>query len=192
MSETQYGMVIDVRGCTGCQTCVVSCKTSNEIVGENLWSHVQNLSEENETYLATAAPSVALHFRPVLCNHCESPACITVCPTGAMHKDDETGIVSVDQNICIGCSSCVKACPYEAPVIDTERTVSSKCNFCAGRIAADKDPYCVASCPARVRHFGIISDPESEVSKLIAENNAEVFHSEHGTNPSVYYILPSA
>lgn len=192
MSETQYGMVIDIRGCMGCQTCVISCKTSNEVSGDGYWSHVLNLSEDNETYLPTTAPDIAMNFRPTLCNHCENPACVVNCPTGAMHKDDETGIVSVDQNICIGCSSCFNACPYGVPALDSERKVMGKCNFCAGRVEAGKDPFCVTSCPARVRHFGLISDPESEVSKLIEENDAQVYHSENGTSPSVYYILPSA
>lgn len=192
MSESQYGMVIDLRGCMGCQTCVISCKTSNEVPADGYWSHVLNLSGSDELYLPTEAPDVTMSFRPTLCNHCQNPACVMNCPTGAMHKDDKTGIVSVDQGICIGCKSCQSACPYSIPFFDAERTVVSKCNFCAGRIETDKDPYCVASCPARVRHFGLISESGSEVAKLINENDAQVYQPENGTNPSVYYILPSA
>ncbi len=189
MSDTQYGMVIDLRGCMGCQTCVISCKTSNEIAGENYWSHVLDFYG-NETYMTSMDSSPSMKFRPILCNHCESPVCVTNCPTGAMHKSEETGVVSVDQDICIGCGTCEKSCPYGAPVVDAERTVSTKCNLCAGRTAGGKDPYCVSSCPARVRHYGDISDSNSEVSKLITENDAQQFLPENGTNPSVYYILP--
>lgn len=187
MSEIQYGMVIDLRGCVGCQTCVISCKTANEVPGEGYWSHVLPLDERTELYNSAEG---TMHFRPTLCNHCESPLCVANCPTGAVHKDDETGIVAVDRDICIGCDSCVKGCPYSIPVLDAEKKMMSKCNFCAGRIEAGKEPYCVESCPAHVRYFGLISDPESEVSKLIAENNAQVYLPDEGTNPSVYYILP--
>ena len=189
MSDTQYGMVIDLRSCTGCQTCVLSCKTSNEVAGGNYWSHVLDYNE-NELYMPVSADKVSMQFRPTLCNHCASPLCVASCPTGAMHKSEETGIVSVDQDICIGCDSCINACPYDIPVANEETKVAEKCNFCAGRIEDGKDPYCVAACPARVRHFGIISDPNSEVAALIAEHNAQVYMEESGTNPSVYYILP--
>lgn len=187
MSDIQYGMVIDTRGCCGCQTCVISCKTSNEVPGEGFWSAVHDL-DGGELYVATGSPA-RMKFRPTLCNHCESPACIKNCPTGAMHKDDATGIVSVDKSVCIGCESCSKACPYGVPVLDEEAGLMGKCDFCADRVAKGEEPYCVASCIGRVRHFGNISDPESEASKLIAETKAEVYMPESGTNPSVYYIV---
>ena len=190
MSDTQYGMVIDLRGCMGCQTCVISCKTSNEVSGDLFWSHVLDF-HENETYMTASDPKPSMKFRPVLCNHCEDPACVKNCPTGAMHTDEQTGVVSVDQNICIGCRTCEQSCPYGAPVVDPEKTVSTKCNLCAGRIEKGEDPYCVISCPARVRYCGDISDPNSTVAKMIEEHNAEPYKPEEGTGPSVYYIPPS-
>lgn len=189
MSDTQYGMVIDLRGCMGCQTCVISCKMGNEVPDDGYWSHVLNYYE-GETYLATSTPKVDMKFRPTLCNHCASPLCVASCPTGALYKNEENGIVSIDRDICIGCDSCVTACPYGIPVAESESKIAGKCNFCAGRVENGLDPYCVESCPARVRHFGLISDPNSEVSKLISENNAEQYLPDNGTNPSVYYILP--
>jgi Fe-S-cluster-containing dehydrogenase component len=108
-----------------------------------------------------------------------------------MHKNDETGIVAVDQGICIGCNTCGKSCPYGVPVLQAERGVMGKCNLCAGRIDQGKDPFCVQACPTRIRKVGLISDPESEVSKLIAESGAQVYQPENGTGPSVYYILPA-
>ena len=191
MSNKQYGMVIDLRGCAGCQTCVISCKTSNEVPGEGLWAHLENYSG-GPLYMANGdGGKVAMHFRPLLCNHCSKPACVDNCPTGAMHKNEETGIVSVDQSICIGCATCANACPYGAPSLMEEKAVMGKCNLCAGRLAEDKLPFCVQSCITRVRHVGVISDPESEVSKLIAANNAQPYMADAGTEPSVYYILPA-
>ncbi len=190
MSTAQYGMVIDLRSCTGCQTCVVSCKTSNEVPEDGWWSHVTDYYG-GEVYVAsTEGGKVSMRFRPTLCNHCESPACVSNCPTGAMHKKDETGIVAVDQGICIGCNTCGKSCPYGAPVLQAERGVMGKCNLCAGRIEQGKDPFCVQACPTRIRKVGLISDPESEVSKLIAESGAQLYQPESGTGPSVHYILP--
>lgn len=189
MSTAQYGMVIDTRSCTGCQTCVISCKTSNEVPEDGWWSNVFDY-RGGEMYLASAeSGKTEMRFRPTLCNHCESPACVLNCPTGAMHKSEETGIVSVDQDICIGCNTCGKSCPYGVPVLQKERAVMGKCNLCAGRIEQGKDPFCVQSCPARIRKVGLISDPDSEVSRLIAEHSAEVFLPENETNPSVYYIF---
>lgn len=107
-----------------------------------------------------------------------------------MHKSEETGIVSVDQDICIGCNTCGNTCPYEVPVLQEERCVMGKCNLCAGRLDQGKDPFCVQACPTRIRKVGLISDPESEVSKLIAEHNAQPYKPENDTSPSVYYILP--
>lgn len=191
MSTAQYGMVIDLRSCTGCQTCVVSCKTSNEVPEDGWWSHVTDYYG-GEMYMAsTDGGKVSMRFRPTLCNHCENPACVSNCPTGAMHKNDETGIVAVDQGICIGCNTCGKSCPYGVPVLQAERGVMGKCNLCAGRIDQGKDPFCVQACPTRIRKVGLISDPESEVSKLIAESGAQVYQPENGTGPSVYYILPA-
>ena len=128
MSTAQYGMVIDLRSCTGCQTCVISCKTANEVPEEGFWSHVIDYYE-GETYIASEVDGkVDMKFRSTLCNHCANPACVAACPTGAMHKSEETGIVSVDQDICIGCNTCGNTCPYEVPVLQEERCVMGKCN----------------------------------------------------------------
>ncbi|MEC4272029.1 4Fe-4S dicluster domain-containing protein [Adlercreutzia sp. R25] len=191
MSTNQYGMVIDLRSCTGCQTCVVSCKTSNEVPEDGWWNHLLDY-HDGEVYIASAIDGkVSLRFRPTLCNHCENPICVANCPTGAMHKNEETGIVAVDQDVCIGCNTCGKSCPYEVPVLQKEQGVMGKCNLCAGRIDQGKDPFCVQACPTRIRKVGLISDPNSEVSKLIAEHDAQVWQPENGTGPSVYYILPA-
>lgn len=191
MSTAQYGMVIDLRSCTGCQTCVISCKTANEVPEEGFWSHVIDYYE-GETYIASEVDregghEISLDFvQPLRQPRVRrGPA-----PTGAMHKSEETGIVSVDQDICIGCNTCGNTCPYEVPVLQEERCVMGKCNLCAGRLDQGKDPFCVQACPTRIRKVGLISDPESEVSKLIAEHNAQPYKPENDTSPSVYYILP--
>jgi Fe-S-cluster-containing dehydrogenase component len=115
-----------------------------------------------------------VHF-PKSCLHCEEPACVTVCPTGASYKRAEDGIVLVNAEICIGCKLCSWACPYGAREFDEDQGVMKKCTLCIDRIYNDnlapeeREPACVATCPARARHFGDLGDPDSKVSKLMPE-----------------------
>ena len=89
----------------------------------------------------------------ISCNHCNNPVCTRVCPTGAMHKDDN-GIVSVDAHRCIGCGYCELACPYGNPHVDRTKGHSVKCDGCAERVAAGKQPVCVEACSMRAIEFG--------------------------------------
>lgn len=188
MSEKHYAMVIDISRCMGCQTCTVSCKLNNQVPGSAHWCHVISLDGEN-IYQATGKfPHVKMAFRPILCMHCENAPCITACPSGAMHKDESTGIVSVDQGVCIGCGYCSFNCPYDAPEMDDENHYMSKCNFCADRVEDGLEPNCVLCCPGRARFFGDLNDPASKVNALITRDNGVAWHPEFGTNPSVFYI----
>ena len=92
------------------------------------------------------------------CQHCNDPACVQVCPTGAMHKDAETGLVSVDAGKCIGCGYCAMACPYNVPTVDRTLGHSVKCDGCAERVAEGKNPMCVDACPLRALEFGLLED----------------------------------
>lgn len=188
-NTVQNGMVIDTTRCMGCQTCVVSCKVSNATPAGLYWGRVRS-KDGDVVYQATGTfPNAKLAFRPELCNHCTSPACVATCPTGAMHKREEDGAVVVDTEACIGCGTCVKSCPYEIPQLDEEASKSSKCTLCYERTAVGELPWCVLSCPGKARIFGDLNDPNSEVSKYLAEKKAVPLHEEFGTEPSVYYVL---
>jgi sulfite dehydrogenase (quinone) subunit SoeB len=119
-------------------------------------------------------PAMTLHF-PRSCLHCETPACVTVCPTGASYKRAEDGIVLVDEDKCIGCKLCSWACPYGAREYSEVEGVMKKCTLCVDRIynqnlpESEREPACVQACPTRARHFGDLGDPESKVSRLVAE-----------------------
>ena len=187
--NVQYGMVIDTTRCMGCQTCVVSCKVSNHTPAGLYWGRVRSL-DGDVTYQPTGTfPDVRLAIRPELCNHCAEPACVANCPTGAMTKRDEDGVVFVDETVCIGCGSCVRSCPYEIPQIDEETQTSSKCTLCAGRVSAGEVPWCVLTCPGRARIFGDLNDPASEASRYAASKGAVAYQDEYGTGPSVRYVL---
>jgi DMSO reductase iron-sulfur subunit len=184
----QYGMVIDTGNCVGCQTCVISCKVSNAVPGDAWWNTVESKDGELVYQPTGRFPHTVLAFRPRLCNHCEKPLCVANCPSGAMHKDPETGIVAVNAQVCIGCGYCAWSCPYGAPAMDDEAHVMGKCNFCAPLLAEGSLPYCVAACPARARHFGVISDPGGPLRALIQKKHGEPYLPRFGTAPSVYYV----
>ncbi len=142
----------------------------------------------------------------VLCNQCDNPPCVRVCPTKATFQRED-GIVIMDFHRCIGCRYCMAACPFGArslnwrdprPHIKTElnrefptrtRGVVEKCNFCAERLAEGLQPACVEAAKNGELVFGDLEDPESEVRKLLKENFALRRKPQLGTQPQVYYIL---
>jgi Fe-S-cluster-containing dehydrogenase component len=142
-----------------------------------------------------AQPAMTLHF-PRSCLHCETPACVTVCPTGASYKRAEDGIVLVDEDKCIGCKLCSWACPYGAREYSPVEGVMKKCTLCIDRIyneklpEAEREPACVQVCPTRARHFGDLGDPESKVSKLVAERGGVALMPELGYAPVNRYLPP--
>jgi Fe-S-cluster-containing dehydrogenase component len=140
-------------------------------------------------------PAMTLHF-PRSCLHCEEPACVTVCPTGASYKRAEDGIVLVDEDKCIGCKLCSWACPYGAREYSEVEGVMKKCTLCIDRIynenldEAERQPACVQACPTRARHFGDLGDPESKVSKLVAARGGVDLMPELGYKPTNKYLPP--
>jgi Fe-S-cluster-containing dehydrogenase component len=198
----RYGMVIDLKRCTGCHGCAVACKAENGTPPGVWWSKV--LVHEEGKY-----PSARILHTPVLCMHCENAPCVDVCPTGASYKRPD-GVVAVDYDKCMGCKYCETACPYDARTLVDEikpyypefgftpyeqlmyqkhqEGVVEKCNFCTERVAQGKEPACVATCPSYARFFGDLDDPNSEVSKLIAQRGGYQLLPELGTEPSVYYL----
>ena len=201
---TRWGMVIDLQVCVGCHSCTAACKSSNGTPPDILFSRVHEF--ESGEY-----PNARREFLPVLCNHCENPPCVEVCPTGASFQRSD-GIVGVKADICIGCRSCALACPYDhrhyvepgslgKGYFDgdltlyemakyprwTEGTVI-KCDFCMDRVDQGLKPACVETCPAEARIFGDLSDPESEVSTLLRARESFTLLPEAGTEPSVHYI----
>jgi Fe-S-cluster-containing dehydrogenase component len=138
---------------------------------------------------------MTVHF-PRSCLHCETPDCVTVCPTGASYKRAEDGIVLVDDAKCIGCKLCSWACPYGAREISPTRGVMQKCTLCVDRIyndtlaPEDREPACVRACPTRARHFGDLGDPLSNVSRMVAEREGYALAPEFGYQPVNRYLPP--
>lgn len=203
---SKFGMVINLKRCIGCQTCTIACKMQNNVPMGMLWNRVINEGTDNYFSAQGHYPNLTKTFLPIACQHCENPACLQVCPTGATHKD-ENGAVLINYDRCIGCRMCMAACPYNARVFNwnepvrvpnynygdkdvpvRSKGVAEKCTFCHERAARGEEPKCVICCLTEARTFGDLDDPESEVSKLVASGKASTLLPEKGTKPQVYYI----
>lgn len=175
-----YAMVIDLRQCIGCQACTASCLVENSV------PQGQHRTSVTELEIGQF-PDVRKAFLPQLCNHCEEPACVPVCPTGATFKRED-GIVVVDSDICWGCGYCANACPYDKRFMNEETKVMDKCTFCAHRVDDGLLPACVETCVGGARIFGDLNDKTSKVSQLIANHSTNGLKISQGTKPQVFYI----
>lgn len=175
-----YAMVIDLRKCVGCQACTSVCLVENDVPHEQYRTFVTEM-EIGEF------PDVRKGFLPQLCNHCENPPCVSVCPTGATFARDD-GIVVVDSEVCWGCGYCESACPYDKRFMNHKTKVADKCTFCAHRLDKNLLPACVETCVGGARIIGDLNDPNSNVSKLIKNHPTSVLKKSQGTKPKVFYI----
>lgn len=218
---TRYGMAIDLNRCYGCQTCAAACKVANNLPKGLSFNVVYTKTDDDFSTLgeASARGSLAadcaggtfdnptLWFLPMQCQHCDNPACLDVCPTGATQKRED-GIVWVDDELCIGCESCTKACPYDgvrtligdSPEYYLDMAVGEfdapahksgtveKCTFCYNLIDRGEEPACMQLCPGRARYWGDLDDPTSAVSQAIEGREYELLDEAAGTSPCVYYL----
>ncbi len=155
--------------------------------------HVSKVTKENDF--------------PVLCNHCDEPPCVRVCPTKATFKNKSNGVVAMDYHRCIGCRFCMVACPYGARSFNWEdprphieeyndafasrmRGVVEKCNFCSERLVLGEEPACLEAIKETgAIVFGDLNDPHSDIRKVLDENHTIQRKPTLGTKPSVFYIV---
>ena len=157
---TSYGFVIDNNKCIGCHACTVACKAEHNVPVGVFRTWVK--------YVETGSyPDTRRLFSVMRCNHCKNAPCVNICPVTALFKRDD-GIVDFNKNRCIGCKSCMQACPYDALYIDPETHTSAKCNFCANRVDQGLQPACVVVCPEQAIIAGDISNPNSVISQIMA------------------------
>ena len=213
----RWALVVDQKKCLGrenCNVCMAACHKAHNVPAvkdprhEVKWvwkERFANVFPERVTPYTTAEAKA----RPtvVLCNHCENPPCVRVCPTQSTWKRED-GIVMMDMHRCIGCRYCVVACPYGSRSFNFEdprpyvaepadyptrtKGVVEKCNFCAERLAAGQRPLCVEACEGigcGALVFGDVRDPGSAVSVLLRENEVARRKAELGTSPHVFYVL---
>lgn len=179
MSTAQWGFYFDLQRCVGCQTCEVVCKEWHGIpAGPVRWRRV-------ETFEDGVFPDVAVVHLSLSCHHCERPSCVIACPTGAIRKRQEDGIVVVNRDSCLpNCQMCLRACPYQAPQFSPEDGRMQKCDFCIDRLQEGKAPLCVASCPLRALDAG----PSAELEgRYEAVRTVTHFPDPSETGPSIVF-----
>ncbi len=204
----EWAFVVDTMACIGCGRCVRACKEENGVPWEpdcnRTWVERYVKTADGEVYVDS--PDAGIHgfaswednrkyegldivksfFVPKLCNQCERPPCVQVCPVAATYKTED-GVVLVNRDKCIGCRYCIQACPYGARYLDPYEHVADKCTWCYHRISRGLLPACVTVCPVGARKFGDLRDPDSEVSRILNELRLYVLKGDLGTKPRVRY-----
>jgi tetrathionate reductase subunit B len=179
--QKRYALVIDSKKCINCKACVVACRAEN---GVTLNKSRNWIGEEHRGEW----PKLLAAFEPEQCHHCESPACVRVCPTGASYQRAD-GVVAIRESECVGCRYCMIACPYDARFFREDKGVVEKCDLCARRIDRGELPACVETCPSKVRVFGDLNDPNGKLRELLTRRLYRTKKPEAGTGPQIYYLL---
>ncbi|MCX7914179.1 MAG: 4Fe-4S dicluster domain-containing protein [Thermodesulfovibrionales bacterium] len=182
--KPHYSMLIYQNRCIDCELCMEACSKTNQVPSYGY----------RTTILQRKMPQAIdqqIEFIPVLCNQCNRPPCVTGCPTRATYKDKRNGIVMMINKKCIGCKTCMTACPYNARYYNEEKHAVDKCDFCYGsRLSKGlTTTACAEVCPAGVRIFGDLSDPNSEIFRMVhqLERTIWVLRPESGAAPNVFY-----
>lgn len=180
-------LVVDLDRCSGCDSCVAACKYENDV---DLGVYFNRVVAVGPT---GTFPDIEMYWLPLQCQQCAEPGCVAVCPTGASYRDEETGVVLINYDECIGCETCITACPYDARMLNKNTNVVQKCTLCFQRRNDETwQPACVHNCCCGARIFGDLDDPESAASKAVAAVGAENCHQladPNGFGPSTIYIL---
>lgn len=208
--KKRWAFLVDTEKCTGCGLCVKACKTENETPYDapvtRTWVERYVVTKDGETHIDSPLggrdgftdPKVAgqeidpddiekAFFVPKLCNQCDNPPCVQVCPVGATYQTED-GVVLVDRSWCIGCGYCIMACPYGVRFFHPVHKTAEKCNFCYHRISQGMESACVQACPFDARKIGDMNDPDDPVAKVIATERVQVLKDEYGTKPRVFYL----
>jgi anaerobic dimethyl sulfoxide reductase subunit B (iron-sulfur subunit) len=182
----QYGFYHDNDVCIGCNCCVIACKDKNDLpVGEK-YRRVYDYAgcEWSVDEAGITAPSHYFAYSvSVACMHCANPACLSSCPASAIEKRED-GIVFRDEEICIGCGTCARVCPYEAPYVSKITSKSRKCDFCKDYIDMGEVPACVGACPTRCLHYGDIDELRAKHGGVL---QVEPIAADTGTEPSIVF-----
>lgn len=202
-TKHNYAVGIDINKCIGCGKCVAACKTENDVPPEPYYfrTWVERYIEAKSGETKVDSPNGGLEgfgdfngdenilkafFVPKMCNHCENPPCVQVCPVGATYKTRD-GVVLVDEKYCVGCRYCIQACPYGARYLHPVKHVVDKCTLCYHRITKGLLPACVEVCPTKARVFGEWGQQSSPISRFLRFNSTRTLKAELNTRPKIFY-----
>jgi len=213
--KVRWVFLIDTNKCVGCGFCVKACKIENETpydanvsrtwVERYVITRDGNSSidspraardgftsqkiDQNREGMKTIDPGeiVKAIFVPKLCNQCDNPPCVQVCPVGATYQTED-GVVLVDRKWCIGCGYCIMGCPYGVRFFHPVYHTAEKCNFCYHRISKGMKSACVDACPFGARSIGNIRDQNDPVARIIMTERVSVLKEEYGTKPQAFYL----
>jgi molybdopterin-containing oxidoreductase family iron-sulfur binding subunit len=193
--KVRWGMLIDTTQCReGCNDCVTACNRENGLSGGTSATDSQWIRKVEIKEIGTGR-KVSL---PMMCQHCEKPPCVDVCPTGASFKRVD-GIVLVDKHLCIGCRYCMMACPYKArsfvhepvsgqnPDVPRGKGTVESCTMCVHRVDNGQQPACAEACTNKAILFGDLNDAESEISRKIRSVASVQVRADLGLNTGVRY-----
>jgi Fe-S-cluster-containing dehydrogenase component len=213
-ATVRWGFLVDTHKCVGCGMCVKACKNENETPYDadvsRTWVERYIVTRDGRTHIDS--PKAArdgfvdkrvdlgegrkeeirdediekAFFVPKLCNQCDNPPCVQVCPVGATYQSAD-GVVLVDRSWCIGCGYCIMGCPYGVRFFHPVYHVAEKCNFCYHRISKGMKTACVDACPFGARLVGNLRNPDDPVTKAIMTERVAVLKEEYGTKPQVFY-----
>jgi len=202
-SEHHYAMGVQIERCIGCGKCVEACKIENDVPLEpyyfRTWVERYIIYADGEVRVDSPNGGIdgfppvendkqilRTFFVPKLCNHCENPPCVQVCPVGATFKSQD-GVVLVDEDYCIGCRYCIQACPYGARFLDPRTKTADKCTFCYHRITKGLLPACVEVCPTQARIFGELGKLSTPLNRMLRQSHIQVLKAHMNTEPKVFY-----
>ncbi len=204
-TEHFYGMGIQVDRCIGCGNCAKACKAENDVPEApfyfRTWIERYRINSDLEATVDSPEGGIKSFplpvekeeeeilrsfFVPKLCNHCDNPPCVQVCPVGATFKTED-GVILVDDEYCVGCRYCIQACPYGARYLHPETKTADKCTFCYHRITKGMLPACVEVCPTQTRVFGELKTRTSPLRRMMRMNELQVLKPALNTAPKVLY-----
>ena len=197
-----YGMGIEIDKCIGCNRCAVACKAENDVPDApfyfRTWVERYTITRDGDVAVENISLGrrkettqdvrevVRTFFVPKLCNHCQNPPCVQVCPVNATFTTPD-GAVIVDAERCIGCRYCIQACPYGARYLHPKTKTADKCTFCYHRVVRGLQPACVEVCPTQARIFGDLKSKASRLVRFTRMNKIHVLKPQLNTEPKVYY-----